>query len=268
MVLPPLQTEGGGKLSKAAADVGAYLSLESPVLNSYDLVAALPADAEGLRRILSVAEAVDIVSLDLSGGRPPVPLTPEILRPVLAAGLVLEVAYAPAIRDATFRRFFIANTVALLRATRGKGVLLTSGALTALELRGPGDAAALAALAGLNEAQAREAMRDTAAAVCAHAVRRRGLHGQQLASSAAAATAATVAAAASSASLRQQPPQQAHTQSSSALAAKQKAADAAPAVPVVLVSGGGGGGNQRGGTLARPMLRGWDPAQLPTAARR
>ena len=172
-VLPPMRGVASGSASAASSPVGC-LHPDNPTLASYDLVAVTPCDVEGLRAIVANANAVDIVALDLSGGRPPVPLRPDVLAPALAAGLYFEVAYAPAIRDATARRFLIANTAALLRATRGAGVLLTSGAATALELRRPADAAALASLAGLSEGASRAALSSAAAAVLARAERRKG----------------------------------------------------------------------------------------------
>jgi hypothetical protein len=99
----------------------------------------------------------------------PFTLTADAVKRVLGAGCVFELEYAPAIRDATARRYFIANAAALLRLTRGRGVLLSSGAAHALELRGPHDAAALAALAGLGSEAALAAMSTAVAEVLVHA---------------------------------------------------------------------------------------------------
>ncbi|XP_061611121.1 ribonuclease P protein subunit p30 isoform X1 [Phyllopteryx taeniolatus] len=57
----------------------------------------------------------------------------------VARGLAFEVSYASAIRDATMRRYTIANAASLMQACKGKNVLLSSAAAKPLELRGPYD---------------------------------------------------------------------------------------------------------------------------------
>lgn len=152
---------------RACAD----LFLASPVLRGYDLVAVTPGDVDILRHALAAGVA-DIIRLDVSAGRLPFPLKADVVASVLASGAVFEVEYAPAIRDATRRRFFAANVAELLRLTRGRGVLLTSGAAAALELRRPADAAAIAALAGMTPQQALAAQTDAAAQALRHAEKR------------------------------------------------------------------------------------------------
>jgi ribonuclease P/MRP protein subunit RPP1 len=126
-----------------------------PVLASYDVVAAAPGDADAFRALLS-GGAVDIVSLELAAGRPPFPLRAEHVAAAAAAGVALELEYAPAVRDPGSRRAFLSNGGALARLlghggrrSGGCGLLLSSGARSALELRSPDDAAAIAGLAGL-----------------------------------------------------------------------------------------------------------------------
>jgi ribonuclease P/MRP protein subunit RPP1 len=50
---------------------------------------------------------------------------------------------ARACADAAARRNVIANALAVVRVTKGRNLLLSSGATKALELRGPYDAANL-----------------------------------------------------------------------------------------------------------------------------
>ena len=69
-------------------------------------------------------------------------------------GPVLQICYAPALREKTARRNFFANALALARATRGKGIIISSGARSALELRGPYDVINMATLFGLSEQDA------------------------------------------------------------------------------------------------------------------
>jgi len=147
------------------------LFVGNPILQSYDLVAVAPGDPEVLRHAVASGVA-DIIRLDMSGGRLPFPLKADLVHACLAAGCVFELEYAPAIRDPTCRRFFIANAAELLRLTRGNGILLTSGAANALELRSPADAAAIAGLAGLSARQCALAMTAAAAQAIRHAEKR------------------------------------------------------------------------------------------------
>ena len=66
-----------------------------------------------------------------------------------------QISYAPALREETARRNFFANAFALTRATRGKGIIISSGARSAFELRGPYDVINMATLFGLSEQDAK-----------------------------------------------------------------------------------------------------------------
>lgn len=91
---------------------------------------------------------VDVISFDLSRKfdfhlkRPPV--TSAIDR-----GVHFEISFAPALRgkdnllfkcpDSSARKFLVSNAVNLMRATKGKNVIITSDAKKIMELRGPFD---------------------------------------------------------------------------------------------------------------------------------
>ncbi|KAM9336242.1 ribonuclease P protein subunit p30 isoform 2-T2 [Symphorus nematophorus] len=77
-------------------------------------------------------------------------------------GLVFEVSYAAAIRDATMRRYTIANAVSLMETCKGKNVILSSAAQTPLELR---------------DADAKEAISSTCRSVVLHAETRKTASG-------------------------------------------------------------------------------------------
>ncbi len=98
--------------------------------------------------------------------------TPAV-RAALARGVVFELCYAPALREPTVRRQLFANALAVVRAAGGAGVILSSGALRAFELRGPYDVANLGTLFGLSLAAAKEAVASRALAVLQHAHSRR-----------------------------------------------------------------------------------------------
>ncbi len=92
--------------------------------------------------------AVDILTLPMCE-RLPFALTRRHLDKLHAAGMCLEISYAPAIQHGTLKRFFAANVSNLHRQLRGRfsrgGVLLSSSAPGHNLLRAPHDAAAFVA---------------------------------------------------------------------------------------------------------------------------
>lgn len=169
----------------------------SPILLSYDLVAVQPTSAE-IMKTCAASGAVDIIDLDMSNGRLPFPINKADVDAVLNAGCVFEISYAPTIRDHTCRRHVIANAMSLLRLTRNRGVILTSGARAVLEQRSPSDAMAIAALCGMNHNQCKAALSATVADVISHAEGRHGRNGVFVHVIPAAAAAAVPAGASSS----------------------------------------------------------------------
>lgn len=92
--------------------------------------------------------AVDIVCLPVCE-RLPFSLSRRQLDKLHAAGMCLEISYAPAIQHGTLKRFFAANVSDLHRQLRGRfskgGILLSSSAPTHQLMRPPHDAAAFVA---------------------------------------------------------------------------------------------------------------------------
>jgi RNase P/RNase MRP subunit p30 len=145
-------------LEDASQNFGLSVSSStSSFLNEYDLIAVQPMTEKLLQTACSNLD-VDIISLDMSS-RLPFYLKYTTIRQAIDRGILFEISYAPVIRDtANSRRNLISNAMNLVRITRGKHILLSSGALHAMELRGPYDVMNLASIFGLRESQAREAM--------------------------------------------------------------------------------------------------------------
>jgi hypothetical protein len=126
------------------------------VLTSYDLIACQPSTPEAMIEAAKSGN-VDIIDLDMAGGKAPFLLTQADVEAVLSKGVVFEIPYAPCIRDASCRRSVASNASALLRLCRGRGVVITSSARSTLEVRSPRDVTVLAALWGLKENKAQVA---------------------------------------------------------------------------------------------------------------
>ena len=96
-----------------------------------------------------------------------------MVRAAMARGVVFELCYAPVLREPTARRQMVSNALAVVRATGGAGVIISSGANRAFELRGPPDVTNLSVLFGLQPAAAKDALSTRPDAVLKRARQRR-----------------------------------------------------------------------------------------------
>ncbi|KAN0065238.1 RNA-binding RNA processing protein rpp1 [Thecaphora frezii] len=151
------------------------LNSHSPSLLTYDLLSVQPtSDATFSHACLTLSElkpfSIDIISLDLSS-QPRLPwlLKRSTLNAALDNGVMLEVCYAPVLgagavgaSDASShlraRRNLISNVRDLVRITNGRNLIFSSGAIEALQLRGPEDVVNLASVFGLSVNAARDAL--------------------------------------------------------------------------------------------------------------
>jgi ribonuclease P/MRP protein subunit RPP1 len=88
-------------------------------------------------------------------------------------GIYFEISYGAAIRDLSSRRHLVSNAMALLRATKGRNIVLTSQAAKALDMRSPLDVCNLACLLGLDPPAAARALSANCRALLLHADTRR-----------------------------------------------------------------------------------------------
>jgi len=96
-------------------------------------------------------------------------------------GARFEICYSQALdpsADARQRANFIGNVLSLLRATRGRGIVVSSGARSSIALRGPADVINLLAVWGLGPERGTEALGAGARAVVVNeGIKRRGFRG-------------------------------------------------------------------------------------------
>ncbi|KAK3309694.1 RNase P subunit p30-domain-containing protein [Chaetomium strumarium] len=164
----------------------------SDYARAYDLLALRPTSDKSFSwACLSTSEAPALVSLDLASH-----LGWHVHhRTAMAAvqrGVRFEICYAQALgggggngngsaggpEAARRRANFIGNVQALLRATKGRGIVLSSEARGALGLRGPADVVNLLAVWGLGPEKGFAALGEGARAVVVNeGIRRRGFRG-------------------------------------------------------------------------------------------
>ena len=99
----------------------------------------------------------------------------------LQRGVKFEICYGSGILNSdggTSRRNLISNATQLIRATRGRGIVISSEAKRALACRGPADIVNLAVLWGLGQEKGMEAVGNEARSVVVQAeMRRRSFRG-------------------------------------------------------------------------------------------
>ena len=130
----------------------------------YHLLALRPTNEKAFSLCCTNLEC-DIISLDLSQ-RLPFILKFKTISAALQRGIRFEICYSPGItagNDA--RRNLISGATALNRATRGRGMIISSEARTALACRGPWDVINLAQLWGLARERCKEALCEEASKV-------------------------------------------------------------------------------------------------------
>lgn len=110
----------------------------------------------------------DLISLDLSA-RLPYHFKFKMLSAAISRGVRLEICYGPGVTGSGVdaRRNLIGNAMALIRATRGRGIIVSSEARKALNVRAPWDVINLACVWGLSQERGKEAVCEEARKVVA-----------------------------------------------------------------------------------------------------
>lgn len=140
----------------------------SAVAQQYDILALRPVDERTLRLALDSYDC-DIVSLDMSQ-RLGFHFKMKMFGEAIKTGKRVEICYGQAVMgDASTRRNLISNATQLIRATRGRGLIISSEAKSVLACRGPWDVVNLAAVWGLGQERGHEAVSKEARGIVARA---------------------------------------------------------------------------------------------------
>ncbi|KAH8592087.1 RNase P subunit p30-domain-containing protein [Bisporella sp. PMI_857] len=125
---------------------------------AYDILALRPTSQKGYEAACLFLSEQSIISLDLTQ-RFPFHFRPKPLMTAINRGCKIELCYSQAVMgDANKRRYFISNAMAILRATKGRGLLISSEATGALGVRAPADVVNLFAVWGLGRERGMEAI--------------------------------------------------------------------------------------------------------------
>ncbi|KAI9698481.1 MAG: hypothetical protein M1836_004062 [Candelina mexicana] len=146
--------------------------------NAYDILAIRPTTEKALMQACQTLDC-DLISIDLTV-RHPYHFKHKTLHAALQRGIKFEICYAPGVvaSDSMARRNLISNATQLIRATRGRGIIISSEASQAVGCRGPWDVINLTTVWGLGQERGREAVDREARSVVVQAeMKRRSFRG-------------------------------------------------------------------------------------------
>ena len=151
----------------------------STLSSNYDIFALRPTTEKALQQACHSLEC-DLISLDFSL-RHQFYFQMKTVKSALDRGIKFEICYGPGILNAdggSSRRNLISNATQLIRATRGRGIVLSSEAKIALACRSPADVINLASMWGLHQERGVEAVgREARSVVTQSEMKRRSFHG-------------------------------------------------------------------------------------------
>ena len=146
------------RLTIETTSMSQLLDLNQSVLISkfYDVIAVRPGSQDEFSYLCKESDTVDVICID---GHCKLPFDPKLkdVEIALKRGVCFELSLQSSLRDPTTRRHFIANGSKIARLTRGKALMLNSGATNFLECRSPQDLASLGIMLGLTFEHARNA---------------------------------------------------------------------------------------------------------------
>jgi len=113
----------------------------NPLLSDVDIIAIRPSDEKVFHQSLTNPN-YDVVSFDLTQ-RLPFNLRPHTISLAIQQEIYFEICFSGLLKDNNSRRYVISNALSIIRATRGRNIIFSSGASDVMELRGPYDLANL-----------------------------------------------------------------------------------------------------------------------------
>lgn len=122
----------------------------------YDIIAVQPMNEKAFIACCSNGD-IDLISLDFTS-RLPFYIKSSSVSLAISKGIYFEISYAAAITDTSARKSLAINSKNLIRATKGKNIIISSNAQNAMQLRGPYDLMNLYSLFGLNPDKAKAAL--------------------------------------------------------------------------------------------------------------
>lgn len=105
----------------------------SKISQHYDIIAALPISERGITLATTNLD-IDLLTFHY-GQRLPTFLKHKSICSCVKRGVKIEIVYAHALRDSQSRRQFISNVRSVIRSSRSRGIVISSGAQSPIECR-------------------------------------------------------------------------------------------------------------------------------------
>lgn len=144
----------------------------SETIKDYDILAIHPESTLAIQNLLKSGFKADIICFDPEGVKD-VLWSRKLYMECVKKDMFFEIPYAPCIRDDTKRRRIISQSHNYHAVGKSRGIIISSEAMSPLELRGPYDVANLGYIFGLNENQGKEAVKQNPIKVVQNAAGRR-----------------------------------------------------------------------------------------------
>jgi ribonuclease P/MRP protein subunit RPP1 len=130
-----------------------------PALSSaYDILALRPTTEKAFLSACQTLTEHSLISLDLTV-RYPFHFKPKPFMTAIHRGIRFEICYAKMVEgDSNVRRNFISNCLGILRATRGRGLVVSSESRSVLGVRAPADVLNLLSIWGLARERGMESL--------------------------------------------------------------------------------------------------------------
>ncbi|AET38710.1 RNA-binding RNA processing protein RPP1 Ecym_3212 [Eremothecium cymbalariae DBVPG len=133
------------------------------VSSQFDIVAAMPISEKGLTLATTNLD-IDLLTFEY-GNRLPAFLKHKNICSCVNGGVKLEIVYANALRDMQTKRQFIINAKNVIRASRSRGIVVSSGAESPLECRNVLGVSSVIKFMGLRSDRCSKAMTELASLV-------------------------------------------------------------------------------------------------------
>jgi ribonuclease P/MRP protein subunit RPP1 len=145
---------------------------------AFDILAIRPTTEKAYLSACLTMNDISIISLDMTQ-KYQFYFKPKPLMAAVTRGVRIEINYAQAtLGDSAARRNFISNAMAIIRATRGRGLVISSEAQDVLGVRAPADVVNLLSVWGLGRERGVESMSGNPRGVVVNeAIKRRGYRG-------------------------------------------------------------------------------------------
>ncbi|XP_059618613.1 ribonuclease P protein subunit p30 [Phlebotomus argentipes] len=139
-------------------------------LKKYDIIAGLPKTEAGLQHCCQTFNG-DIISFNTDEKF--MKCSRKFYKLAVQRNVFFEIQYSPAILDRSKRRCIIRKAHGYYSLGKSENIIISSGATSAFQLRGPYDIACLGLIFGLSEEQSKNSMRNNCRSVLLRASGRR-----------------------------------------------------------------------------------------------